>query len=289
MLSVYDKTPLMGHGSIHFPDIRNPIANVLVVSSADGTAASIYLGEPPVAQECVVSCSPATNGTEMYYTENVEISVDNATEKTNSLNFGMTNDTAYNIMAIFDDVFPSFYTAKDNHIEPVFRFWTWKDGPAYSRKLHFNPWLAPNNITLHMEKLALAISNTIRSVGTNNSVITGKAYSNMVFVDVRWEWLTFPLVLLLLSIIFLVATIVKTSDGTTAGLWKTSAMPTLIYGLPKETQDHLQSASSWQSNETKTVRIKLLPSMGWRVSGQSFLNKPPVLPLRKAQPPPGWI
>ena len=55
MLSVYDKTPLMGHGSIHFPDIRNPIADVLVVSSADGTAASVYRGDPPVTQECVVS------------------------------------------------------------------------------------------------------------------------------------------------------------------------------------------------------------------------------------------
>lgn len=133
------------------------------------------------------------------------------------------------------------------------------------------------------------MSNTIRSVGARNSIITGKAYSNIVFVDVRWEWMTFPLALLLLSIVFLVATIVKISDSTTAGLWKTSAMPNLICGLPKETKNHVHPASTWQSNETKTVRIKLLPSKGWRVSGQSFLNRSPILPLRKAQPPPGWI
>lgn len=66
------------------------------------------------------------------------------------------------------------------------------------------------------------MSNTIRSVDTKNSIITGKAYNNIVFVSVRWGWLTFPLALLLLSIVFLVATIVKTSDSTTAGLWTTT-------------------------------------------------------------------
>lgn len=73
--------------------------------------------------------------------------------------------------------------------------------------------------------------NTIRSVGTNNNIMTGKSYGNIVFVDVRWEWLTFPLTLLMLSIVLFAATIVKTSDSTTAS----AAMPTLIYGLLRET------------------------------------------------------
>jgi hypothetical protein len=127
----------------------------------------VYLGEPPVAQECVLSwcvetlrsthtygiykeevvavhtnttagpfpwmtkpfSTPATNGTEMDYIENIEISVDPAIGD-NQSSFGMSNDTAFNIMTIFNDVFPSFYTANDNITTPVFRFWTWKDGPA---------------------------------------------------------------------------------------------------------------------------------------------------------------
>jgi hypothetical protein len=54
MISIFDKKPVYGNGSIHFPQIRSPIADVLVVSAADGVR-SVHDHVPSVAQECVLS------------------------------------------------------------------------------------------------------------------------------------------------------------------------------------------------------------------------------------------
>lgn len=326
-LSIYERKPLFDNGSINFPHIRNPITDVLIVSSADGTIASVYKKEPPIAHECVLAWCVQTvrsaydegayheeilrtqmnttavdnlwvtttvqtdyqNGTDITYSENVTLTVkESLTGKV--ADFGMSNETAYANMMPFDDLFPAYYTIKPNETEPTLRYETWIQGPAFSRPLKFNPWLAPNNITRHMERLALAMTNVYRSVGTTNEVVRGSAYAREVYIHVQWEWLVFPIFLLLLSLVFLIATILKTRDEST-GIWKTSAMPTLIYGLPKETQTQLESSSTWDKNNagTKRLRVKLLPNIGWRVSGQSYLGKSPKIPATRSQPPPGWI
>ncbi|KAF3044302.1 hypothetical protein E8E12_006699 [Didymella heteroderae] len=326
-LSIYERKPLFGNGTINFPHIRSPITDVLIVSSADGTVASVYNNERPVAHECILYWCVQTvkstydegayreeilhtttnttaaddlwvtftvvtdfqNGTDITYTENVTVTL---TESLNgkTTSFGMTNDTAYAHMMPFDDMFPAYYTAKPNETEPSLRYLTWRDGPAFNRPLDFNPWLAPNNITRHMERLATAMTNVYRSVGLTNEVVIGSAYAREVYIHVQWEWLIFPLILLILSLVFLIATIMKTSDGGT-GIWKTSAMPTLIYGLPKTAQTQLDPSARWDHDNplTRKLRVKLSPRMGWRVSGQGLLNRSPVLPLKRTQPPPGWI
>ncbi|XPS69560.1 hypothetical protein M3J09_001828 [Ascochyta lentis] len=80
----------------------------------------------------------------------------------------------------------------------------------------------------------------------------------------------------------------ETSNGSTE-MWKTSAMSTLIYGLPKGMQAQLNATTTWNhpNAETKRLRVKLSIRAGWRVSGQSFLRSSSVLPVRKNQPPPG--
>lgn len=54
-LSVYERKPLFGNGTINFPQYRNPITDIIIVSSGDGTVASVYRKEPPVAHECVLA------------------------------------------------------------------------------------------------------------------------------------------------------------------------------------------------------------------------------------------
>jgi hypothetical protein len=122
-------------------------------------------------------------------------------------------------------------------------------------------------------------------------MITGTAFSLETYVAVHWEWLSFPFILLLLSLVFLLSTIRKTSKQSGIGVWKTSAMPTLIYSLPQDVQKELSRSGAGDNVSRKgarKVRIKLLPDHGWRVSRQ--LCKSPVT-VKRTEPrgPTGWI
>jgi len=205
-----------------------------------------------------------------------------------STTYSVWNETAFMIMAVWDDFFPSYYTAYNTTSKPVLRFKNFAAGP-WTRPLNFNPWLAPNNITRHMERLASSLTNALRSNADTNLMLSGEAYNMTKFIHINWGWLAFPLVLLILSLVFLVATIVKTSRDTEIELFKSSALPTLIYSLPKETQGKFSDSSTWSTKETKKVRIRLQPKTGWRVSGQSQMVTSPQLPRPTTHAPRGWI
>jgi hypothetical protein len=324
---VTSKEPLYGNGSVHFKHIRHKIQDVFIVSTSDGTAGSVYRNETPVAQECHLSWCVKTMGSsytsggyseevldtvfnttagpfpwqsfpandetgeyfDIFYMDNITLEVEDITDDSKPAKFGVSNTTALSIMQGFTDIFPAYTTQTNESAPPVLRYKTWRTGPPWHLALFFNPWVAPNNVTRHMERLATALTNIIRSAPSRQDV-DGHAFSKETFVLVRWGWLTFPLVLLVLSFVFLVSTIVKTSNDTGAGIWKTSAMPTLIYSLPKGMQAQFIEPKTWDSSqETKKVRIRLLPKTGWRVSGQSQLSSSPQLPHPTVQAPRGWI
>lgn len=328
LITLYDKKPSYGNGSINFKDLRNTIADVIIVSATNGSAASVYHDEPPIAQECVLTycvqkiqssyqwgeyheevletffnttpgLSPwlaipyktnFENGTDIYYLEDIIIAPNNDPNELNHSTYGMSNASAAATVQGFVDIFPAYYTTQSESETPALRYKTWSQGPAWSRELDFNPWLAPNNVTRHLERLAAAMTNVMRSAGSRVP-LQGQAWTWDIYISISWGWFAFPLTLLILSLVFLVSTIIKTSEDTETGVWKTSTMPTLIYGLPKETQQHLNSSSTWDSMQegTKKVRIRLLPNMGWRVSGQSYLSESPKLPRRENRTPPGWV
>ncbi|KAE8836662.1 hypothetical protein HRS9139_04760 [Pyrenophora teres f. teres] len=313
-LTEVTKKPLYGDGSLHFKNIRHKIQDVFIVSAHDGTAEAVYRNETPVAQEChiswcvkkmqssytwggyvehVISTTLNTTGgpfpwlaidsqdeegnfTDMFYLENVTITVATPEDGREVSEFGLFNDTASTVIQGFNDIFPSFTTMVNESAPSILRFKTWRSGAPWSQTPYFNPWLAPNNVTQHMERLATALTNVVRSASSRQNV-DGLAFSKETFITVRWAWLTFPLLLLVLSLVFLIATIIKTSKDNEIGLFKNSAMPTLIYSLPKETQGQFPSSSTWNSTkETKKIRIRLQPKTGWRVSGQMYLQ--PTVP-----------
>ena len=77
---------------------------------------------------------------------------------------------------------------------------------------------------------------------------------------VSWKWLNFPTALLLLSLVFLAAIVFRTSRDAHGGtsVWKTSAMPALMYSLPKDVQKELdgQGPQATPSNgKPKKVKI----------------------------------
>jgi hypothetical protein len=157
------------------------------------------------------------------------ISVRPPNSKLTKTNFGVSNETFSRTAGLFEDMFPSSITAA-NATAPLWwrvKIYAW--GYNQLRPITMNnSWLAPNNVSQYLEKFTTAMTNAIRS-HSSHGFVAGRAYKQTTFIAVHWEWLTFPLVLLLLSLVLLVATMVKTSKHHDAGLgmWKTSAMPTL--------------------------------------------------------------
>lgn len=316
------KEPLYGNGSLLFKHMRNTIVDVLIVSSADGTPESVHRRVPPLAQECVLSWCVKTMqsshafgtytekvvethinttagsfpwigfpfvdalgaGTDIFYLQDIEIHGSSLDGRTFS-GYGTGNNTALTVIQGFNDIFPSFTTVNNTFEHPVMRYKIYKEGPAYNRVLDFNPWLAPNNISRHMERMAVAMTNIIRS-GPSNAMLAGEAFSIETYVEIHWGWLSFPFMLLLLSLVFLVATMMKTSKDGDLGAWKTSAMPALIYSLPPDVQRELSISKNDNSSprrKARKVRIRLFPERGWRVSKQ-FGKSPTAEIIRHPTP-----
>jgi hypothetical protein len=202
--------------------------------------------------------------------------------------YGANNVTVGNVINIFTDAFPAYYTGDHTSKRPLLRYRNFPSG-AYVKELQFNPWASSNNITRHMERLAAAMTNVMRSA-TSKVMTKGDVYVRETYVSVRWEWLTLPLGLLCIAFIFLAATIAKSAvELDRVGVWKTSAYATLLYGLPDEMQKKLTRSASTGTPRAKAkeLKVKLQPNGGWRASGLPFS---PFTPKPKAnQPPPGWI
>jgi hypothetical protein len=318
---------LLYGGSINFKHINKPIIDALIVSSSDGSVGSVYRKEMPVATECMLSwCVKTlqskhlwgiyeeieihrffnTSSTPHPWTSKPRLDLGDVTEQGYHQNitiyppignrdgdgYGVSNQTVVDIVTILDDIFPAVITATNATARPFLKMKTTFMDRVYYRAFRFNPFLAPNNVTHHMEQLAIAMTNVLRSDSSTNEVVAGRAFAPETYVAVRWAWLIFPLTMLSLCIVFLTATIIKTSKGgsTDMATWKTSAMPTLIYGLPKETQHNLTRSTPkhcTSSGAPKNIKIRLVPNHGWRVSG--MLTSPIRVRRTVSQAPPGWL
>jgi len=322
----YMRVPLWG-GSVHFKQVRNPIVDVLIASIAEKF--QVHANVAPMIQECVLEWCVKTveshywEGTyheniTNYYTNHtnrtgplwaareVEVNVfttdyyDNITittlpegSNTSEPDWGVSNDTMFTTVAVLDRIFPAFITISNGSMDPILR---WRLGHATeirTKALKAVPWASPDDLVRHIERLTTALTNAIRSGYASSEPVPGKAFLAETYVAVHWGWLAFPIVMLSLSITFLVATIVKTSDSENKDIavWKTSAMPVLLYSLPQDVRHKLSSSSksdSETSNCAPEVRIRLVSNQGWRVSGQAHVS-PTVVQTDRLQAPAGWI
>lgn len=322
-------TPFFG-GSVHFKDVYLPFLDAIIVSAANGTSSSVYDRERPVAQECMLSwCVKTLKSTYNSgdYKETVTKTFLNTTARQRPYpwtgrsvvyvgeesfwsefqgnlsihppgtdpmvdDYGMSNETFARTQALFDEIFPSTITVANTVSPPWWRIRIYAWGRNQLHPFDFCPWLAPNNITQYIERLATSMTNVVRTHNSHDFV-RGRAYSQTTFIAVHWEWLTFPIALLLFSLLFLVATIRKTTKTVVGGvgLWKTSALPTLIYSLPKDTKEAVALQSQCKDGldkESKKIKIRLLPKLGWRVSGQVHMSPTPNT-NNDQRAPPGWI
>lgn len=295
-------------GSINFKNVHYPIINALIVSAADGSADSVYRQEPPIAHECMLSwCVKslrseyawgsyreeeittllnetktafpwnATHFPELDMTDTSfagNISIFPKTTKPDPVEYGVSNETFVDMVTILDEIFPSLLTVANASAPPFLKIRTSFMHKVVFRAVRFNPFLAPNNVTHHLERMAKAMTDAVRSDTSSNEHVVGSAYAPETYVSVQWAWLTFPLTMLVLSTMFLVTTIFKTSQGTDEGMttWKTSAMPTLVYSLPKDAQAEFFSHGTSVSDpyrRKRKIKVRLHTRGGWRVSSQA--------------------
>ncbi|KAL5413526.1 hypothetical protein PMIN03_003737 [Paraphaeosphaeria minitans] len=313
-------------GSINFKHIRNPINDFVVVTTAEGAdqesvLKSVFQHQRPRALECVLSwcvktiessyheatyseivkdrfinttAGPfpwtftASDGPEysmkMQYLQSITVDPRARDGQGNASSYGASNETAMSILAIFDDYLPSFATLSNNNSKPLLKYKFWDEEP-FEREFPINPWSTPNNVTHHVERLATVMTNFMRQ--SSSDAVLGKAFSQETYVEVRWVWLTLPLTLLGLTLIFLLGTVIRTSmESDRVGVWKNSAIATLLYGLPDEMQ-HKISTSQGQGTpraKAKEMNVRMLSTKKWRISG--YVLSPTV---QKPTPPPGWI
>lgn len=169
-------------------------------------------------------------------------------------------------------------------VRRLLKYKFWNEEPL-EREFSIHPWSPSSDIAQHVDRLATVITNNMRQ--SSSDAITGKAFSQETYVEVRWVWLILPLALLGLTLIFLLGTVIRTSiESDRVGVWKNSAIATLLYGLPDEMQHKISTS---QGNGTprakaKEMNVRMLSTKKWRISGH--ILSPTV---RKSKPPPGWI
>jgi hypothetical protein len=309
-------------GSINFKHMRNPVIDVLISSTS--SRADVLANIPPKVHECVLTWCVKTvessyvggtyhenitetfdnttvgdwpwstflyddGSTEQIYLENVTVTTPSTNPNLTDVSWGLDNYTMSKTVLIFDRLFPAFTTLSDNATEPILRWRLGSLTEVRTRILNFNPWLLPNNVTNHMARLAGAVTNVVRSSSSAETIV-GEAFDQEVYVLVRWAWLSLPIGLLLISFVFLLATVVKSAmEKDQVSIRKNSAIATLLYGLPDHYQKKLAKSDSKGTPRAraKELKVKLSPTGGWRVSGNVFSPMTPTIP--RNLPPPGWI
>ncbi len=123
-------------------------------------------------------------------------------------------------------------------------------GLALSNKLHnegmgdLSVFLGNNNATaliigergLESVMSSVAASLTQLTHSNNGEQVNGEVLSAQTFVDVRWAWLTLPIVLEVVGIFVLVKT-TRLTRRHKAGLWKSSILALLFHGLDRSILD----------------------------------------------------
>ncbi|KAK7180717.1 hypothetical protein PSPO01_13159 [Paraphaeosphaeria sporulosa] len=140
-----------------------------------------------------------------------------------------------------------------------------------------------------MERLATVMTNTIRR--SSDDAAIGKSFSTETYIGVRWVWLSLPLALLVLALNFLAGTVIRTSmENDRVGVWKNSAIATLLYGLPDEMQRKITTLDGQGTPRAKAkeLNVRMLPTKNWRISGH-VLSPIARKPKPPPKPPQGWI
>lgn len=296
-------------GSINFKNVTNPIADYIAVSAPNGVP-SVYGNSTPVAQECVLNWCTRNFNMSYYLGNLTQKPIGDPVQQTGSapfpwwfgpegtsnspdyrydasfafdppgqpLNFTVSNDTMFETVVITKQFLPAFMTGRSGNPVLQYRYANF-DGAPYVRDLFVNP--LQEIASLH-DRISKIMTNVLLTSPTGANLRVGTAWGQVVFVNVRWVWMSLPFALLFFSLIFLLATIFKSADEQgDIGIWKTSALAVLLNGLRGDVQRDIGTSNEMGEarNNADNVRVKLMLSKKGRyrlsgTSGPSWMASP---------------
>lgn len=136
------------------------------------------------------------------------------------------------------------------------------EGNPWSAKLWNNGNPTLDTIQATMDGMTRAITARLRQgdgVSVNMGPANGTVWEMQTCVGVKWQWLALPVGLLVLTIVFLVLTIIRTRSNQ-ARVWKSSIFAVLFSGLDQGTRKSDQPVISLEemkaAADRATVRLE---------------------------------
>ncbi|KAI9658615.1 MAG: hypothetical protein M1821_002175 [Bathelium mastoideum] len=146
--------------------------------------------------------------------------------------FNLSPDSNYTVTSSAFDAYSSYLpTIINGSVSST------SDGYAPSSDFAEAIWLSLSDLDVWIQHLATSLTNHLRLAGTNSLLASddqteihrydGTAYETAAFVRVRWAWFAFPAGMVLLSLLYLIASMLSAWQSGTH-IWKSSALPLLL-------------------------------------------------------------
>lgn len=124
------------------------------------------------------------------------------------------------------------------------------------------------NYPKSIENLASSMTNNIRQQNdSGSSPFEGVAYKTETYVHVRWAWFAYPATVFVLSLLYLLATIIE-SRNRDIPIWKSSTLALLLHGQSMQLSRFDRVPVSTLSEMTeiaKEVEIELMDHEDWKL------------------------
>lgn len=142
-------------------------------------------------------------------------------------------------------------------------------GPSDDGNALVGLWYAADDLNAWIQRLALSMSNNVRLSGTttqhNQTMYEGTAWMVEVYIKVRWAWIIFPWALVVLSMVFLILTVIEYTRST-AKPWRNSATAMLYTRLDEDLQasaTHAMLEDQDIDESIERARVRLVSDEGW--------------------------
>ncbi|ERF70935.1 hypothetical protein EPUS_06720 [Endocarpon pusillum Z07020] len=128
------------------------------------------------------------------------------------------------------------------------------DNPSVLQAFYNDGNISLSRVDAMFKNLSLSMTVYIRqhSDPTFSAQAVGQVLIQETCVNVRWPWLTFPAVLVCLTVLFFFAMVYETRTGSQANHgWKSSPLPLLFHGMDSETQERHSYGDVYQIKDMK--------------------------------------
>lgn len=121
-----------------------------------------------------------------------------------------------------------------------------------------------------LNRAAKSMTNRLRGIGTDwqgtRTYVTGTVLQTEICVALEWQWLLFPGGIALVTTIMFVAVIVNSVRmADNWGVWKSSVLPFLIYGVEEEAQTPGKLGENEIVEHAKATQVSFKANRdGWR-------------------------